>query len=287
MIKEFLCKKYVVWPCILIFLLLFCYFENNSITVSNYIVKSTKLPKQFNNFTIVHISDLHNKVFFKNNSTLIKKIKSQNPDMIVITGDLIDRRRYNEENAMLFINKAKDIAPIYYVTGNHEGWSHKFSSLEKKLKNSNVTVLRNQSVYYEKENEHIVISGIDDPSFNSTNSEESYKNPAIIKKELDMIKNINDKNKFKILLCHRPEVFDIYVEENIDLVFTGHAHGGQINIPFVGGLIAPNQGFFPKYYKGTYSKDNTVMVVSRGLGNSIAPLRIFNRPEIVVVKLNS
>ncbi len=281
MIKKFLIKNYIKLIVIAVFLVCFSYFENNSIVISKFEVKSEKLPKSFNNFKIVQISDLHNKVFYKDNNTLVAKIKSQNPDIIVITGDLVDRGKYNEENAISFIDKIKPIAPIYYVNGNHEGWSGKFPSLEKKLKERGVHVLRNESVYYEKGKEKIVILGVDDPAFNTNSHADDYMNEDIMKNELLNI----DKKNFNILLSHRPELFDVYVHNNIDLVFAGHAHGGQVIIPFIGGIIAPNQGFWPKYYKGMYIKDTTTMVVSRGLGNSVAPQRIFNRPEIISMTL--
>lgn len=279
MIKNFLCKKHIKLIVIIVFLLCFSYFENNNIVITKYSIKSDKLPKSFNNFKIVQISDLHNKIFYKDNNSLVSKIKSQNPDIIVITGDLVDRRRYNEENALSFIDKVKSIAPIYYVNGNHEGWSGKFESLEKKLKEKGVILLRNESIDYEMDKEKIVILGVDDPSFNNGDYSED-----IIKEEL---LQVDSKKNYTILLSHRPELFDLYVYNNIDVAFTGHAHGGQIIIPFIGGVIAPNQGFFPKYYKGMYTKNNTTMVLSRGLGNSIVPQRIFNRPEIVTVTLNS
>lgn len=284
MVKKFSGKKYIIFISIIIFLGCFLYFENNSIVISKYNVKSNKLPKVFDNFKIVQISDLHNKVFYKDNNTLVKKIKSQKPDIIVITGDLVDRRKYNEENALSFIDKISSIAPIYYVNGNHEGWSGQFASLEKNLKKRGVIVLRNQSLFYEKDKEKILILGVDDPAFNTNSHSEDYMNEEIIKKELT---DIYDDEKFRILLSHRPELFELYVHNNIDLAFTGHAHGGQAILPFLGGIIAPNQGFWPKYYKGIYEKNNTVMVVSRGLGNSIIPQRIFNRPEIVSVTLEA
>lgn len=284
MVKKFLDRKYIIFISIIIFLVCFSYFENNNIVISKYNVKSSKLPKAFNNFKIVQISDLHNKIFYKDNNTLVKKIKSQKPDIIVITGDLVDKQKYNEENALSFIDKIYSIAPIYYVNGNHEGWSGKFESLEKKLKEKEVIVLRNESLYYEKNKEKILILGVDDPAFNTTGHSEDYMNSDIMKKELFAV---NNEKRFKILLSHRPELFELYVHNNIDLAFTGHAHGGQVILPFLGGIIAPNQGFWPKYYKGMYKKNNTVMVVSRGLGNSIVPQRIFNRPEIVSVTLEA
>jgi predicted MPP superfamily phosphohydrolase len=278
MIKNKTCKKFFILIVIITVLVCFSYFENNSIVISKYNIKSETLPKAFDNFKIVQISDLHNKVFYKDNNSLVSKVKSQKPDIIVITGDLVDRRKYNEENALSLIEKIKSVAPMYYVNGNHEGWSGKFASLEKKLKDEGVFVLRNESIKVVKGNNKIEILGVDDPAFNTSGQSED-----IIKKEL---LDVTDKNNFRILLSHRPELFDSYVYNNIDVVFTGHAHGGQVIIPFIGGILAPNQGLLPKFYKDMYTKNNTTMVVSRGLGNSIFPQRIFNRPEIVTVTLN-
>ncbi|NRZ97951.1 metallophosphoesterase [Clostridium tetanomorphum] len=274
------------YKLVLIFfvLIIFLYLENNNIVISKYKIRSKTLPSEFNNFKILHISDLHNKVFLYNNRGLINKIKKEKADIIVITGDLVDRRKYNEDKAISLIRKLKDIDPIYYVTGNHEGWSGKFHSLEKKLKHEGVTVLRNILHIYKKNKQNIFILGVDDPAFSTKNYTDRLKDYDIIKKNLE---KINKEKGFKILLSHRPELFKLYVEKNIDLVFSGHAHGGQIIIPFLGGIIAPHQGFFPKYYKGTHKKNGTTMVISRGLGNSLAPQRIFNRPEIVTVILKS
>jgi len=284
MIKKLHYKKQIIFITIIVFLLSFLYFENNNIVISNYHIKSKTLPKVFNNFKIVQISDLHNKVFYKDNNTLVAKIKSQNPNIIVITGDLVDRRSYNEENALSFIDKIKSIAPIYYVNGNHEGLSGHFKSLEKKLKEAGVFVLRNESLFYEVNKEKILILGVDDPVFNTIVYPKANMNEDIMKNQL---LHVDNKKYFRILLSHRPEFFELYANSNIDVAFTGHAHGGQIIIPFVGGIFSPNQGFFPKYYKGMYTKNNTTMVLSRGLGNSVAPQRIFNRPEIVSVTLNT
>lgn len=275
-------RKLIILISIFIFMIIFLYFENNYLMVSKYEVESSRLPVSFNNFKIIHLSDLHSKTFGKDNNKIVNKIIKEDPDIIVITGDLIDRRKYNEEKAMLLVEKIKDIAPIYYVTGNHEGWSGKFSSLEKKLKEKGVTVLRNESVILKKGNEEISLLGVDDPAFSTTGYGEDYKDNKIIGDEIEKIKKADN---FNILLSHRPELFNLYRENKIDLVFSGHAHGGQIIIPFIGGVIAPNQGFFPKYYKGLYKESETTMAVSRGLGNSIFPQRIFNNPEIICVEL--
>ncbi|MGH4140787.1 metallophosphoesterase [Clostridium sp.] len=284
MFKKFISKKFIIIIVIILFLGCFSYFENNNIVISKHNINSNTLPIAFNNFKIVQISDLHNKVFYKDDNTLVAKIKSQKPNIIVITGDLVDRRKYNEENALLLIDKIKSIAPIYYVNGNHEGLSSNFASLEKKLKERGVFVLRNESIFYEKDNEKILISGIDDPIFSTIGQYKVLFNEDIIKRELLLV---NNKKYYNILLSHRTEFFDLYVNNNIDLAFTGHSHGGQFIIPFIGGVFSPGQGFWPKYYKGMYTKDNITMVVSRGLGNSVFPQRVFNRPEIVCVTLKA
>lgn len=274
--------KYIIPFIIIIQLIIFLYYSNNHISVSQYSIESRNIPAKFDGYKIVQISDLHNKVFPFNNNSLVNIIKSENPDAVFITGDLADSRKYDEDKAMLLINKIKTIAPIYYVTGNNEAYSGKFSSLEKKLTGSGVIVLRNNSTSVKRREDKIIISGIDDPSFTAINYRAGHNDPATAKEEIEKIKK---EGSYNILLSHRPELFQLYADEKIDLVFTGHAHGGQIILPILGGLIAPNQGFFPKYYKGIYSDRNTSMVVSRGLGNSTAPVRLFNLPEVVVVKL--
>jgi len=134
-----------------------------------------------------------------------------------------------------------------------------------------------------KGNGKIEILGLSDPDFLTT----SYLEGTNSSKLRGYLERLSDDSAFQILLCHRPELFDIYVKENIDLIFSGHAHGGQFRIPFVGGLVAPDQGLFPKYTSGAYTQNKSTMIVSRGLGNSIIPIRIFNRPEIVVVTLRN
>ncbi|SCC28504.1 Phosphoesterase [Bacillus mycoides] len=204
------------------------------------------------------------------------------PDIIVITGDLIDSKSYDAEISLQVIRELVTEYPVYFVTGNHEQWSGKYNSLEKELKKYNVTVLRNEHVSIQKDGQEINLLGIDDPEFTSGNRDEEH----IVKSEIRKAKDGMHSDGFKVLLSHRPEFFEEYADEKVDLVLSGHAHGGQVRLPFIGGLVAPNQGILPKYTAGLYEKQNTSMIVSRGLGNSIIPQRVFNRPEIVVVQLN-
>lgn len=172
--------------------------------------------------------------------------------------------------------------PIYFVTGNHEKWSGKYNDLEKELKKHHVTVLRNEHVTIHKGEQKINLLGIDDPAFVAGNRDEGN----VVKDEILKAKFEMKPHAYNVLLSHRPEFLAEYANEKIDLVLSGHAHGGQVRLPFIGGLVAPNQGIFPTYTAGLYEKQNTSMVVSRGLGNSVIPQRIFNRPELVVVQLN-
>lgn len=265
---------------ILIILIIFLYSQNNWITKTKFKVSSHSIPKNFEGFKIVHLSDLHNKSFGKNQEYLVNQIREENPNVIIITGDLIDSRRYNENIAMQFIEKATRIAPVYYVTGNHEMRSGRFEGLEEKLSGAGVRVLRNSWEKIDINGQSIIIAGVDDPYIGI-----KYMEPTVMDEYLQEIKKDLDEDSFKILLSHRPERIDSYADYGFDLVFSGHAHGGQIRIPFLGGLVVPNQGFFPKYTAGLHEVKATTMIISRGLGNSIVPQRIFNRPEIIIAEL--
>lgn len=220
----------------------------------------------------MQLSDLHSKQFGKDQQRLIHQVKKLNPDIIVFTGDLVDSKKYDEQKSMILMESLVQLAPTYYVTGNHEYWSGKFSSLEAKLKQADVIVLRNEQTLVEVKGETINIMGVDDPTFLAGEDELE-----------EILGGLKDEEHFNLLLSHRPELFSLY--ENIDLVLTGHAHGGQVRLPFIGGIVAPDQGFMPDYTAGIYKKEATAMIVNRGLGNSIIPQRIFNRPEIVEVVL--
>ncbi|AOR25120.2 phosphoesterase (plasmid) [Clostridium taeniosporum] len=265
----------------LISFIFFCIWQNNSITISKYDYVNSKIPHDFNNFTIAHISDLHNKMFGKNQVKLLNKVKSISPDIIVITGDLIDRRKYDLDTAIKFVSGAVKIAPVYYVSGNHEAWSGKFPLIKEKLMDMGVYILDDKAFKLSKGSGSIHLLGLSDPDFLTSN----YMDGTDTSKMGEQLTKWSTDKSFKILLSHRPELFDLYFQNNIDLIFTGHAHGGQFRIPGIGGVIAPDQGIFPKYTSGSYNKGISTMFVSRGLGNSIFPIRIFNRPEIVQVTL--
>ena len=263
--------------------IVFCIYQNNSIVITQSVYNNPKIPNDFDGFKIVHISDLHNKMFGDGQIDILNKVRNLAPDIIVVTGDMIDRRKYDLETAMIFISGAIKTAPVYYVSGNHEAWSGKYPLIKESLIDTGVCILDDTAVELSKGRNTIHIMGLADPAFLTSD----YLEGTNINKITQQLSHWSTNKDFKILLSHRPELFELYCENKIDLVFSGHAHGGQIRIPLIGGLVAPGQGILPKYTSGSYTKDSTTMFVSRGLGNSIFPIRVFNRPEIVVVTLRN
>ena len=263
-------------------LILYVVLGNTSVGVSKFEVSSKDLPSEFDGFKIVQISDLHNAEFGKDNKRLLKKIKKCDPDIIALTGDLIDSRNTDLDVAINFVKEAVKIAPCYYVTGNHEGRIDGYTEYESKLLSLGVIVLDNKSIVIENEGQTIELHGLHD--LESLKGEKyGYRERGVLEKLLE--ENKHQEEGFDILLAHYPDFFDLYAKYGYDLVLSGHAHGGQFRLPFIGGLYAPGQGKLPKYDAGLFTEGNTTMVVSRGLGNSIFPFRINNTPEVVLVTL--
>ena len=277
-------KKFIVLAAIvaiLILLIIWIAYGNTDLEIYKYNVKSEDIPSEFDNFRIVQISDLHNAEFGENNEKLLLMLKQADADIIAITGDMIDSRNTDIDVAISFAQKAVNIAPVYYVNGNHESRVlGEYEKLKKGLTDAGVTILENSSADITIGDEAITLIGINDPTFRMELVDDTMEQNIAHQLE-DMIP---DNDNYKVLLAHRPEYFDVYAG-NVDLVLSGHAHGGQFRIPFIGGLVAPGQGFFPEYYEGSHIKENTEMIVSRGIGNSIIPFRINNKPEIIVVEL--
>ena len=276
-------KKTVLIVSVLVILCLgiWILWGNIALEVNEYEIVSDRIPEAFAGFRIAQVSDLHNKDFGEGYGQLLTLLSEINPDIIVVTGDLIDSRRTDLDVALEFAWQAGKIARVYYVSGNHEARVPEYEDLKTGLVKAGVVILENQKVQITREGESITLMGIDDPSF-----QEDYlfgDSESVVRQAIYDLQNESDG--YTILLSHRPELFDLYVETEMDLVFSGHAHGGQFRLPFIGGLAAPNQGLFPKYDAGVFSENDTHMVVSRGIGNSIIPLRFNNPPEIVVVKL--
>ena len=277
-------KKFIVLAAIvaiLILLIIWIAYGNTDLEIYKYNVKSEDIPSEFDNFRIVQISDLHNAEFGENNEKLLLMLKQADADIIAITGDMIDSRNTGVDVAISFAQKAVNIAPVYYVNGNHESRVlGEYEKLKQGLTDAGVTILENSSADITIGDETISLIGINDPTLRMELVDDTMEQNIAHQ----LVNVIPDNDNYKVLLAHRPEYFDVYAE-NVDLVLSGHAHGGQFRIPFIGGLVAPGQGFFPEYYEGSHIKENTEMIVSRGIGNSIIPFRINNKPEIIVAEL--
>ena len=275
-------RKRTIFVCVaavcLVLLTIWIAWGNKALELNTYRIESDKIPSAFDGFKIAQVSDLHNTEIGKDNEKLLSILKESEPDIIVITGDMVDLRNTKINIALAFAEQAVKIAPCYYVTGNHEVYVEEYEDLKNGLIELGVTVLDDAKTEIELSGEKITLIGVGDPSFSWTDNE------TLVNDKLNEL--ISEQDGYTILLSHRPELFKTYVKHNVDLVFSGHAHGGQFRIPFVGGVIAPNQGLFPKYDAGIYTEGETTMVVSRGIGNSIIPFRVNNRPEVVLVELS-
>ncbi|PRO67107.1 metallophosphoesterase [Alkalicoccus urumqiensis] len=248
-------------------------WQNNGLMHTRHTIASDALPEAFEGYRIVHLSDLHNHTFGENQEDLVSRTASEDPDIIVFTGDLEDEDYGGSDQGLVLMERLTAIAPVYMISGNHEWRFGGWDDLEQKINERGVTTLRNDTVELTQAGETIRMSGIEDP-LSSIPADEAVRS------------SISDP-PFHLLLAHRPEDIASYAEWGADVVFTGHAHGGQIRIPFIGGLNAPGQGWMPEYTSGIHTEGVTQMVISRGLGNSTFPQRIFNRPEIITVTLQS
>lgn len=267
-------RKLVKYVLIIACLIVFFYVNNNWLTVSNHTIESPEIPTSFDGYRILQVSDLHDATFGEKQQRLVNKIQQTKPDMIVITGDIIDSNRYNLQNSLDLIDQIVKIADVYYVTGNHEVATNDVDRIKEELTGRGVRVLSNETLNLERAEEAISLTGIEDPLMGEVASQMLASSHV-------------PSDAFNILLAHRPEDFQAYVNAGIDVTFSGHAHGGQFRIPGMGGFVAPGQGYFPKYTAGIHEQSQSKLVVSRGLGNSIIPIRLFNLPEIVVVTLKS
>ena len=279
--KNNLKKHLRIFLALFMLFAVYSHFENTVIEVTKYTVRSERLPSSFDGYRIVQVSDLHSADFGNGHNGLINKIKACKPDIIVVTGDLCAKDDDAEiDSSVSFMKKAVKVAPVYYVTGNHEAVLDKYMILMARIEALGVTILNDDEVTLTVGGESIKLLGVCDPSFEGLTES---KNKSVMRVKLDKLSPVGDS--YTVLLSHRPELFSIYSNYNIDLVFSGHAHGGQIRIPFIGGLYAPNQGVFPKYTSGVHIMNGTTMVISRGIGSSSFPFRINNNPELICVTL--
>jgi len=258
--------------------------SNTRIVTTEFELYYDNLPKPFDGFRITALSDFHASDFGHENEKLISKIAETNPDIIALTGDIIDRyvnkvpadEQFRRVDVLTRALTA--IAPVFYITGNHEWHSGEISNLIKLLEANDVTVLRNKYINYESGGASIVIAGTDDPN-----------GPADMIKPAEFVSNIYEREGdcFIVLLEHRNNNLELYSSLGVPLILCGHAHGGIIRLPFTDGLIGPSRELFPTHTNGVYSQGSTNMLVSRGVGNHTGAPRFLNNPQIVVAVLRT
>ena len=258
----------------------FLKWQNQGIRVTRYKYTSDDLPQAFKGYKIAHISDFHNDRHLGKKTAMLTK--AEKPDIIALTGDLFDCRKTNLDAGIDLIRQLVKIAPVYYVRGNHEARIENTDSITAVLESMGVTVMENRKMALEKNGDFVTLIGAKDPRFYHS-GKKGENGAGQFRQRLSKLTE-ND-NTFKLLLSHRPEFIHTYRNNRIDLALTGHAHGGQFGIPFTDcGVFVPNQGVFPPYAAGMKKMDNTTVVISRGIGNSGFPFRLFNRPEVVIIE---
>ncbi len=268
---------------ILAALVIWTAWGNTALELNTYTIASDRLPAAFDGYRIAHVSDLHNAEIGKGNERLLSMLQEARPSMIAMTGDMIDSRRTDIKITLRFAEEAMKIAPCYYVTGNHEARISSYEELRAGLTELGVVVLEDERLEIRRDEQEIVLLGVHDPAFRADAVLDDTA--ALMHAKLQDL--INGEEAYTVLLSHRPELFAVYAACGVDLALGGHAHGGQLRLPLVGGLVAPDQGLFPKYDAGLYTDGITSMLVSRGIGNSIFPFRFHNRPEVILIELRT
>ncbi|EGT3600344.1 phosphoesterase [Clostridium perfringens] len=261
----------------------FFYYENNGISTTNYEV-DCGIGKDIN---VVHLSDLHGKEFGKNNEKLKRLILKEKPDLVVATGDMIDSSLKNMEGVIDFLSDLSKGVKVIYISGNNEQRCKKAEYIFESLKSKGVIVLRNEIITLSLNGVKVNILGMfEKPKGDLHSSLKKINGSYAYEDSHKLFKRLEGLEGLKIVLSHYPELFEAkYSKYNFHIMFSGHAHGGQVRIPIVKrGLISPGQGFFPKYTEGIHGNKNK-LIISRGLGNSTKITRLFNRPEIVNVKI--
>ncbi len=278
--------KYIIIIAVIVAIFAFCYYENNKIDITKYEINNENV---FDKIKIVQLSDLHSKPFYK----AIEKLKKINPDLIVITGDYINDRCKRKNEMLEYGKMLIQIAPVFYITGNHERRLDCFEELMKELRNIGFNVLLNEVQSVNINNTEINILGLDENQANFEDYKARKKGIFKYKDMSNFFKKLENTNGIKIVLSHFPENFRginemNYSQYDFDIQFSGHAHGGQFILPFIGPVFSPGQGLFPKYAKGSFGT-RPKLIISRGMGNAEFPLRLFNHPEIneVTIKNNN
>jgi len=253
----------------------------NGLVVRRYTVGSEKLGPD-DSIRAVLISDLHSYIYGENQNDLLSLISRQKPDIILLAGDIADDEA-PFKGAELFLKGVTKTAPVYYVSGNHELWTNNIGFIKSTIRRYGVTVLESSYVKVTVGNTPVIIAGVDDPDIDRYDHGPDWESSMYT-----AFSHLDKEQGYKILLAHRPELIDVYRQFDFDLVVSGHAHGGQVRIPFIlNGLYAPGEGWFPKHAGGSCKYGDLTHIVSRGVSNNFRLPRIFNPPEVVVIDIKT
>ena len=262
-------KKLIAVLIIMVLIVAFLVQQDNTLVCTEYTIKNEKIDENTEGYKVVQLSDLHNKLFLGGNGKVINMVQKEEPDVIVITGDITGRDNVRK-NSLKLMEQLSAIAPVYYITGNHEYYAayEERKNIMEDIRKAGVSVLVDETV---KLKENLYLIGLD---------QRSLTDPTLEHLVADL-----PKEAYKITLAHEPQHFINYSASGTDLVLCGHAHGGQIRFPGTEGLFAPGQGILPKYTSGEHIFGGMTMIINRGIGNTTCPIRIFNYPEIVTITL--
>ncbi|BBF42840.1 phosphohydrolase from calcineurin family [Lachnospiraceae bacterium KM106-2] len=265
------------------------YISNFLLTVTSYEVANEKIPKDFDGYRIVQLSDLHSMSFGSGNRNLVNCVRKQKPDAIMLTGDMINSTDTSYEVFYLLVDKLVKIAPVYFIVGNHEQIaSSRLPEIYAYLERKNVTVLRNERVVLKRGSSSIDLYGMwFSLNYYRDLTSDYAKSVFFTEAKMERLLGKSDRKRFSLLLTHSPAYFDTYASWGADLVLSGHIHGGMIRIPFKGGLFSPEKEFFPRFDAGFFQNGDSSLIVSRGLGNGTRGFRFFNTPEIDLIVLRS
>lgn len=304
--KKKILRILIIIYFLILFSLIINAFLNQGVYIKKYNLKYTNLPNEFNNYKILQLTDVHSIRTKEQINQIVNKVKKQEPNIIVITGDLIDSGYYANQNSayqtkkisvienltIKFIQELTKISKVYYVYGNHEMMlldDPENNKFKVKLEELGVQILNNEIHYLYEGESRIKLLGIQDPAclykdkvYSKIEGSSSDKAKAI----LDDLYTKDSSKEFTILLAHRPECFKVYADYGIELTLSGHTHGGMLRLPFIRGIYAHPQGFFPDYSYGIYKNGNSKMIVGAGIGYSgNIHFRVYNLPEIEVINL--
>ncbi|MBR1531865.1 MAG: metallophosphoesterase, partial [Eubacterium sp.] len=262
---------------------IFLYYQNYKLDITNYKITSTDIE---NTLKIVHLSDLHS----SSRKNVLESTRKLRPDLIMITGDFINDKCRHKDKMLDYGKNLAEIAPVYYITGNHERRLENFEEIMVDLCGIGFNVLLDEIAEVKINGSVINILGLDENQASFEAYAERKKGTFRYKDESPLLHELEEKKGFKIVLSHFPENFEIvdqmnYSKYDFDLQLSGHAHGGQFILPFIGPVLSPGQGLFPKYAKGSFG-ERPKLIVSRGIGNAEFPFRLFNHPEIVAIRLS-